>query len=138
MTLVWRIECVWVWFWTLEGLKMVENALLKSYFFDLMQSKTWHDFATVAWFWWQNVGCFLVIKSWQDFQNHDTISTNHFPRSPLFFTLFCFELAFGVNMKVLGNWISFPMALVWLENVPCIFSYVKNTPSRSWKNFTKI
>jgi len=41
-------------------------------------------------------------------------------------------------MKVLDNWISFPMALVWLENVLCIFSYVKNAPSRSWKNFTKI
>jgi hypothetical protein len=28
------------------------------------------------------------------------------------FTHFCFELAFGVNMKVLDNFVSFPMALV--------------------------
>jgi len=33
-----------------------------------------------------------------------------------FFALFCFELAFGVNMKVLDNFVSFPMGLVWLEN----------------------
>jgi len=58
MTLVWRIGCVWVWFWTLEGPKMVENALLKKRFFYLMLSKTWHDFDIVARFWWQNVGAF--------------------------------------------------------------------------------
>jgi hypothetical protein len=29
-----------------------------------------------------------------------------------FFTHFLFELAFGVNMKVLDNFVSFPMALV--------------------------
>jgi len=29
-----------------------------------------------------------------------------------FFTHFCFELAFGVHMKVLDNCVSFPMALV--------------------------
>jgi len=28
------------------------------------------------------------------------------------FTHFCFELAFGVNMKVLNNFVSFPMNLV--------------------------
>ncbi|KEH26718.1 hypothetical protein MTR_6g471980 [Medicago truncatula] len=39
------------------------------------------------------------------------------PASPvsrfcIFFTYFCFELAFGVNMKVLDNYVSFLMALV--------------------------
>ena len=33
-------------------------------------------------------------------------------RSCVFFTYFCFELAFGVNMKVLDNFVSFLMALV--------------------------
>ncbi|KEH16717.1 hypothetical protein MTR_0107s0090 [Medicago truncatula] len=33
-------------------------------------------------------------------------------RSCVFFTYFCFELAFGVNMKVLDNYVSFLMALV--------------------------
>jgi len=40
-----------------------------------------------------------------------------------------------VCMKVLGNFVSFPMALVWLENVLWIFSYDGNTPSGSWRNF---
>jgi len=35
-----------------------------------------------------------------------------FSCSCVFFTRFCFELAFGVNMKVLDNFVSFPMALV--------------------------
>ncbi|KEH33400.1 hypothetical protein MTR_3g437660 [Medicago truncatula] len=39
------------------------------------------------------------------------------PASPVscscvFFTYFCFELVFGVNMKVLDNFVSFLMALV--------------------------
>ena len=29
-----------------------------------------------------------------------------------FFTHFCFELAFGVNMKVLDNFVSFPMDFI--------------------------
>ena len=33
-----------------------------------------------------------------------------------FFALFCFELVFGVNIKVLDNWISFPIDLVWYQN----------------------
>ena len=33
-------------------------------------------------------------------------------RSYVFFTYFCFELAFSVNMKVLDNFVSFPMHLV--------------------------
>ena len=37
-------------------------------------------------------------------------------RSCVFFTRFCFELAFGVNIKVVDNWVSFLMALEWLEN----------------------
>ena len=35
-------------------------------------------------------------------------------RSCVFFTHFCFELTFGVNMKVLDNCVSFPVALVSL------------------------
>jgi len=61
-----------------------------------------------------------------------------FLRFSCFFTHFCFELAFDINMKVLDNFISFPMALFGLENVLWILSYFKNTPSRSWKNLTKI
>ena len=52
-----------------------------------------------------------------------------------FFTHFCFELAFGVNMKVLDNFVSFPMDLVWIENILWILSYDENTPSGSWRNF---
>ena len=48
-----------------------------------------------------------------------------------FFTHFCFELAFGVNMKVLDNFISFPMTLVWLENDFWFLSYDENNPRRS-------
>jgi len=48
-----------------------------------------------------------------------------------FFALFCFELAFGVNMKVLDNFVSFPMALVLLENDFWFSSYDENTPRRS-------
>jgi len=44
-------------------------------------------------------------------------------RPCVFFSHFCFELAFGVNMKILDNWISFAMALDWRENVLWILSY---------------
>ena len=47
------------------------------------------------------------------------------------FALFCFELAFGVNMKVLDNFVRFPMALVWRENDFWFLSYDENTPRRS-------
>jgi len=47
-----------------------------------------------------------------------------------FFTHLCFELTFGVNIKVLDNFIRFPMALVWLENNFWILSYDRKTPSR--------
>jgi len=67
-----------------------------------------------------------------------TVTTFIVSSSCVFCTHLCFKLAFGVNMKVLDNWVGFPMALVWLENVLWILSYVKNTPSRSSKNFTKI
>ncbi|AES73868.1 hypothetical protein MTR_3g109670 [Medicago truncatula] len=33
-------------------------------------------------------------------------------RSCVFFIRFCLELAFGVNMKVVDNFVSFPMDLV--------------------------
>ena len=56
-------------------------------------------------------------------------------RSCVFFTHFCFELTFGVNMKVLDNCVSFPVVLVWLENDFYILSYDENTPSRFWRNF---
>jgi len=72
--------------------------------------------AAVSRFSWQNVQWFLDIKSCRGFQNRDTIIMNHSLRNSLFFsTLFCFELPFGVNMKVLDNLVSFSMALVWLE-----------------------
>jgi len=35
-----------------------------------------------------------------------------FSCSCVFFTRFCFELAFGVNMKVIDNFVNFPMPLV--------------------------
>jgi len=63
---------------------------------------------------------FSVTKIWKTFT---------------FFALFCFELAFGVNMKVLDNFVSFPMDLVGLENDFYILIYDENTPSRSWRNF---
>jgi len=37
--------------------------------------------------------------------------------------------------KVLDNFVSFPMDLVWLENALWILSYDENTPSGSWRNF---
>jgi len=41
-----------------------------------------------------------------------TVTAFHVSRSCVFFTHFCFELAFGVNMKVLDNCDIFPMDLV--------------------------
>ena len=52
--------------------------------------------------------------------------------SSVFFTHFCFELAFDVNMKVLDTWVGFPMALVWHQNDFWILSYDENNPRRSW------
>ena len=51
------------------------------------------------------------------------------------FTHFCFELAFGVNIKVLDNFVNFPMSLVWLEKVFWTLSYDENTLSGSLRNF---
>jgi len=48
-----------------------------------------------------------------------------------FFALFCFELAFGVNMKVLDIFVSFSMALVLHENDFWFLSYDENTSRRS-------
>ena len=58
-----------------------------------------------------------------------------FLRFLCFFTHFYFELAFGVNIKGLDNFVSFPMALNWLENDLWILSYDEITPSGSWRNF---
>jgi len=41
------------------------------------------------------------------------------------------ELAFGVNMTVFDNFVSFPMALVLRENNLWFLSYDENTPRRS-------
>jgi hypothetical protein len=41
-----------------------------------------------------------------------TAAASPVSRSCVFFTRFCFELAFGVNMKVVDNLVSFPEALV--------------------------
>jgi len=48
----------------------------------------------------------------------------------LFFTPFLFGLGFGVNMKVLDNFVSFPMDLVWLKNDFYILRYGGFTTSR--------
>ena len=64
-----------------------------------------------------------------------TVTTSPISRSCVLFIHFCFELAFNVNMKVLDNYISFSVALVWFENEFNILSYFENTPSRSWRNF---
>jgi len=37
------------------------------------------------------------------YQRNCTVTTFPAPRSCVFFTHFCFELAFGVNMKILDN-----------------------------------
>jgi len=42
-----------------------------------------------------------------------TVTTSPVSCSCVFFTHFFFELASSVNMKVLDNWTSFPMDLVW-------------------------
>ena len=41
-----------------------------------------------------------------------TVVASPVSRSCVFFPRFYFELAFGVNMKVVDNFVSFPMALV--------------------------
>jgi len=48
------------------------------------------------------------------------------------FTRFCFELAFGINMKVSENFISFSKALSRFENTLWILIYDENSPSESW------
>ena len=54
--------------------------------------------------------------------------------SCVLFTRFCFELASGVHIEVVDNWVIFLMALEWLENVLWNLSYDKNTPSVFWEN----
>ncbi|KEH44285.1 hypothetical protein MTR_1g111780 [Medicago truncatula] len=41
-----------------------------------------------------------------------SLTACHISCSCVFFTRFCFELAFGVNMKVVDNCVSFRVALV--------------------------
>jgi len=60
-----------------------------------------------------------------------SLTTFPVSRSYVFFTCFYFELAFGVNMKVLDNFVRFPMDLMSLENVFWILCYDENTPSGS-------
>jgi len=45
------------------------------------------------------------------------LSGFRFLRFSCFFTYFCFELAFDVNIKVLDKFVRFLMALVWLKNI---------------------
>ncbi|AES78252.1 transmembrane protein, putative [Medicago truncatula] len=51
-------------------------------------------------------------KTRRDFKHRDTIFMNQILHISLFFTPFHFELGFGINMKVLDNFVSFPMDLV--------------------------
>ncbi|KEH19525.1 hypothetical protein MTR_8g463160 [Medicago truncatula] len=46
------------------------------------------------------------------FSESCTVTASPVLCSCVFFTRFCFELAFGVNMKVVNNCVSFPVALV--------------------------
>jgi hypothetical protein len=55
-----------------------------------------------------------------------------------FFVLFhhlLFWTGLWCKMKVLDNFVTFPMALGLLENVLWFLWYEENTPSRSWRNF---
>ena len=47
------------------------------------------------------------------------------------FTSFCFELALGVNTKVVDNFVSFPVALVGPQNDVLNLSYRQITTRRS-------
>jgi hypothetical protein len=60
------------------------------------------------------------------------VRTSVFAAFLCFSPLFWFELAFCVNLKVLANFVSFPIALVWLEIVLWILSYDENTSSMVW------
>ena len=60
-----------------------------------------------------------------------TVTASPVSCSCAYFTCFCFELGFGVNMKVVDNCVSFLMALVWLQNHSQNLSYGQNTTHRS-------
>jgi len=47
-----------------------------------------------------------------EFSRELPLTAYHISCFCIFFTCFCFELDFGVNMKVLDNFVSFLMALV--------------------------
>jgi len=69
---------------------------------------------------WSSLGAILTGKYSRKAKNSlkasYSVTTFLVSRSCVFFTHLCFELAFGVNMKVLENFVSFPVALIWLEN----------------------
>ncbi|KEH15978.1 hypothetical protein MTR_0401s0030 [Medicago truncatula] len=50
------------------------------------------------------------VEKWV-FPESCTVTASHVSCSCVFFTRFRFELAFGVNMKVVDNCVSFPVAL---------------------------
>ncbi|KEH30626.1 hypothetical protein MTR_4g076525 [Medicago truncatula] len=60
-----------------------------------------------------------------------TVTASSVSCSCIFFTRFRFELGFGVKMKVVDNFVSFPMTLVWSKNDFWFRSYDENTPRRS-------
>jgi len=66
------------------------------------------------------------------------ISAHLFPNLKWKLLLIGTELVFGVNMKAVDNFFSFPMALVWRENDFWFLSYDENTPRRSYGNLMKI
>jgi hypothetical protein len=53
--------------------------------------------------------------------------------SCFFFPRFCFDLVFGLNMKVVDNFIGFPKALVWHGNDFWFISYEDNTLSKFYE-----
>ena len=64
-----------------------------------------------------------------------TFSTT-FPNLKWKLVLIGTELVLGVNMKVLDNFVSFLVALVWRENDVWSLSYDENTTGRSHRNCT--
>ena len=60
------------------------------------------------------------------------ISAQHFPNLKWKLILIGTKLVFGVNMKAVDNFVSFPMALVWRENDFWFLSYDENTQSKDY------
>jgi hypothetical protein len=59
--------------------------------------------------------CLLAMASDSLARASCTVTAFPVSHSCILFTCFCFELTFGVNMKVLDNFVRFPVALVFLE-----------------------